>query len=132
MSFLSQLTIDDDTMNVLRCSFAFEQGVDNTGRPSQKPRGGQIMILIESTNKTDFLEWMISPSMTKDGEVIFYKRDNMSSLKTVSFKEAYCTSYHEDFDAVSNEPLQTRIVVSAKELTVKDTTFVNNWPDRNS
>jgi len=130
MSFLSQLTIDDDTMNVLKCSFAFEQGADYTGRPSQKPRGGQVTILIESTNKTDFLEWMISSNMTKNGEVVFYKRDNMSSLKTLKFTEAYCLSYQEDFDAVGDEPLKTRIVISAKEITVKDTVFTNNWPDK--
>lgn len=130
MSFLSQLTIDDDTMNVLSCSFSFEQGADTTGKPSQRPRGGQITILIESTNKTDFLEWVISPNMTKDGEVIFYKRDNMSSLKTIKFKKAYCLQYQEDFDAVSNEPLKTRILISAKEITVKDTTYKNNWPDK--
>lgn len=130
MSFLSQLTIDDDTMNVLKCSFSFEQGADYNGRPSQKPRGGQVSILLESTNKTDFLDWMISPNMTKDGEIIFYKRDNMSSLKTIVFKEAYCLSYNEDFDAVSDDPLRTQVVISAKEIKVKDTTFVNNWPDK--
>lgn len=128
MSFLSKLTIDDESMNVLQCSFSFEQGSDYTGRPSQKPRGGQISILIESTNKTDFLEWMISPNMTKNGEIIFYKRDNLSSLKTIKFKEAYCLNYNEDFDSVSDEPLKTYIVISAKEITVKDTTFKNNWP----
>ncbi len=128
MSFLSQLTIDDDTMNVLKCSFAFEQGADFTGRPSQKPRGGQVTIVIESTNKTDFLEWMISSQMTKNGEIIFYKRDNMSSLKTLKFTDAYCLSYHEDFDAIGDEPLKTKVVISAKELKIKDTTFSNNWP----
>ncbi len=130
MSFLSQLTIADDTMNVLRCSFNFEQGADAAGKPSQRPSGGKLIILIESTSKTDFLEWMISPNMTKNGEVVFYKRDNMSSLKTITFKNAYCLSYQEDFDAEGNQPLKTRIVVSAKEITVKDTTFFNNWFDR--
>ena len=130
MSFLSKLTIDDESMNVLKCSFSFEQAADNTGRPSQRPKGGQISILIESTNKTDFLEWMISPNMVKSGEIIFYKRDNLSSLKTIIFKDAYCLKYVEDFDAVSDEPLQTSLVISAKELTVKDTTFRNNWPNK--
>ncbi len=130
MSFLSQMIIEDDTMNVLSCSFSFQQGSDSTGKPSQRPKGGQITVVIESTNKTDFLEWMISPNMTKDGEIVFYKRDNMSSLKTIKFKEAYCLNYDEDFDAVNDNPLKTRIVISAKEVTVKDTTFVNNWADK--
>lgn len=127
MSFLSQLIVDDNTMNVLNCSFEFDQGADQTGKPSQKPRGGQVTLLIESTNQTDFLEWMISPNMTKNGEITFYKRDNMSSLKTLTFTDAYCLNYREDFDAISNEPLKTRIKLSAREITIKDTTFVNNW-----
>lgn len=130
MSFLAKLTIDDNTMNVLSCTFSFEQGSDYTGRPSQRPRGGQINVLIESTRKTDFLEWMISSNMTKDGELIFYKRDNLSSLKTVKFKEGYCLSYLEDFNAKGGEPLKTRVVISSKEISVNETTFVNLWPDK--
>ena len=128
MSFLAKLNIDDNEMNVLECSFGFHQGADNTGRPSQKPRGGQITILIESTNKTDFLEWMISSNMTKNGSIIFYKRDNLSSLKTVDFSEAYCLDYVEDFDAIGSQPLKTRVVISAKEVSIKGTTYTNNWP----
>ena len=33
----------------------------------------------------------------------------------------------EEFDAEGSEPLKTRILISAKEITVKDTTFTNNW-----
>lgn len=128
MSFLAKLNIDDDEMNVLDCNFSFEQGADYTGRPSQKPKGGQITILLESTGKTDFLEWAISSSMSKDGKIIFYKRDNLSSLKTLDFKEAYCLKYTEDFNAVDSLPLKTRIVISAKEISMKGTTFTNNWP----
>ncbi len=130
MSFLAKFTIDDDTMIVLECTFAFEQGADHTGRPSQKPKGGQIELLIESTNKTDFLDWVISPTMTKSGQLIFYKRDNLSSLKTVDFSDAFCLSYIEHFNASDNEPLKTKVVISAKDITVSDTTFSNNWPAR--
>lgn len=130
MSFLAKLNIDDDEMNVLECSFGFQQSADNSGRPSQKPRGGQINFVIESTNKTDFLEWMVSSNMTKNGSIIFYKRDNMSSLKTVKFSEAYCLDYSEDFDAVGSQPLKTRINISAKEISVKGTKFKNNWPNK--
>ena len=128
MSFLAKINIDDDEMNVLDCNFSFEQGTDYTGRPSQKPKGGQISVLLESTGKTDFLEWMISPNMSKNGKITFFKRDNLSSLKTVEFKEAYCIKYSEDFDSVDTQPLKTRIIVSAKEISIKGTTFVNNWP----
>jgi len=130
MSFLSKFNIDDEEMNILECSFAFEQGADYTGRPSQKPRGGQIELLIESTNKTDYLEWMISPSMTKSGSIVFYKRDSLSSLKTVEFTDAYCLKYVERFNANDAQPLKTKIVISAKVITVRGTKFENNWPEK--
>lgn len=130
MSFLSTLILDDEELNLLDCSFTFTQGTDYTGRPSEKPRGGQLRLLIEGTAKTDFLEWMISSSLTKKGSITFYRRDTMASLKKVEFSEAHCIEYTESFNATDNEPLKIYLVLSAKEIKVKGTTFKNNWPSK--
>jgi hypothetical protein len=130
MSFLSKLVIGSDEMNVLDCTFEFSQGADYNGRPAEKTRGGQIKLLIESTSKTDFLDWAISPDMVKNGVITFYKRENMASLKKVEFKNAYCLHYKEHFNAIDEHAMQTQIVISAKEITIKDTTFTNNWPEK--
>jgi len=128
MSFLSKLKIEDDEMNVLDCTFEFSQEADYNGRPAENPRGGQIKLLIESTSKTEFLDWVISRDMIKDGTITFYKRDNMSSLKTLEFKDAYCLFYKEHFNVLNAEPMQTHLVISAKEIKIKNVTFKNNWP----
>ncbi len=128
MSFLSKLKIEGDEMNVLDCSFEFTQESDYNGRPSENPRGGKISILIESTSKTDFLDWMISPNMTKSGMITFFKRENMGSLKKVEFTNAYCLYYKEHFNAVGSDPLKTTLVISANEISVKGTKFKNKWP----
>ncbi|KAB1067634.1 hypothetical protein F6U93_10130 [Tamlana haliotis] len=130
MSFLSKLNIESDEMNVLDCSFEFSQGADYNGRPAENPRGGQIRLLVESTSKTDFMDWAISPEMVKNGVITFYKRENMASLKKVEFKNAYCLHYHEHFNAHDTEPMQTQLVISANEITIKGTTFSNNWPTK--
>jgi hypothetical protein len=130
MSFLSTLILDDEELNLLDCSFSFTQGTDYTGRPSEKPRGGQIRLLIEGTAKTDFLEWMISPSLTKKGSITFYRRDTMAGLKKVECPEAHCIEYTESFNATDNEPLKIFLIITAKEIKVKGTVFVNNWPSK--
>lgn len=132
MSFLARITIDGEEMNVLECSFKFRQGADANGRPSEKPKGGQIKLLIESTAKTDFLDWVISDDMAKDGAIVFTKRENVGSLKKLAFKDAYCLEYEEIFDAVNKEPLKTYLVLSARELSMNGTTFSNNWPAKAS
>lgn len=128
MSFLAQLTIEDKEMNVLECTFRFSQGIDHGGRPTTLPRGGIIHILLESTDRTGFFEWMISRNMLKDGEIIFFKRDMMASAKTIKFKGAYCIDYMEEFNAEGEYPMRTRIQVSAEEINVNGTTYTNTWP----
>lgn len=130
MSFLAKLELDGEEINVLDCSFSFRQDMDYTGRPCSKPVGGRITLLIESTSKTDFLEWMISPTITKKGKITFYRRDNMSSLKNVEFSGAYCVEYSERFNSTDSQPLRTHLLLSAKEITVKGTKFENNWPSK--
>ncbi|MBQ4821279.1 type VI secretion system tube protein TssD [Aquimarina sp. MMG016] len=130
MSFLATLELDGETSNILDCSFSFRQDTDYTGRPCATPTGGQITLLIESTAKTDYLEWMISPTITKKGKITFFRRDNISSLKNVEFTDAYCIEYTEHFNAESAQPLQIHLVLSAKEIKIKGTTFKNNWPSK--
>lgn len=128
MSFLSKLNLEGNEMNVLDCTFEFTQGADYNGRPAENPRGGQIKILIESTGSVDFLDWMVSSNMTKSGSITFFKRENMASLKKIEFKDAYCLNYKERFNAENSQPMQTQLLISAKEVKVKGTTFKNNWP----
>jgi len=128
MSFLAKLSIDGEEFNILRCDFGIKQNSDETGRPSAKPKGGQINLLIESNIKIDFFEWASSGSATKSGEIVYYRRDNVSSLKKLEFREAYCLEYKECFDAIDSQPLQILLTLSAKELVMRGSTFENNWP----
>ncbi len=127
MSFLAKLTIDGNEYNVLHCTYNFEQPMDATGKPSGKPLGGQIMITIESQGKFDLFHWMASPDQTKDGSLVFYKRDAMSQLQKVDFTKAFCVSLEEEFDAVDDIPMQKRIVISAQTIQIGDMTFENTW-----
>ncbi|WP_282057293.1 type VI secretion system tube protein TssD [Maribacter luteus] len=41
---------------------------------------------------------MSSPDQTKDGTIIFFKRDAMSQWQRVEFTKAYCVSHEEEFN----------------------------------
>ncbi|MRX64899.1 type VI secretion system tube protein TssD [Maribacter luteus] len=127
MSFLAKMIIDGQDYNVLHCTYNFEQPMDSTGKPAGKPLGGQIMVTLESQGKYDLFHWMSSPDQTKDGTIIFFKRDAMSQLQRVEFSKAYCVSLEEEFDAIDDIPMQKRIVISAKTIKIGDMTFENRW-----
>ncbi len=127
MSFLAKLIVDGHDYNVLHCTYNFEQPMDGTGKPSGKPLGGRIMVTIESQGKFDLFHWMASPDQTKDGSIIFFKRDAMSQLQRVDFTKAYCVSLEEEFDAIDDVPMQKRLVISAKSVKIGDMSFENSW-----
>lgn len=127
MSFLAKLHVDGQEYNVLHCTYNFEQPMDSSGKPAGKPIGGQIMVTLESQGKFDLFHWMSSPDQTKDGYIIFYRRDGMSQLQRLDFIKSYCVSLEEEFDANDDIPMQKRIVISAKTIKIGDMTFDNSW-----
>jgi Hemolysin coregulated protein Hcp (TssD) len=127
MSFLAKLELDGEEFNVLEFDITFTQGTDNNGKPANKAKGGQIRLLVESTRSDSFSDWMISQTSTKDGKVVFYRRDAMSTMKSVTFKKGYCISYHESFRSQGTTPMCTLIMITSNELSIGNTKFENSW-----
>jgi hypothetical protein len=129
MSFIAKLNIEGEEMNVLHCGFRFTQGTDVTGKPVAIPRGGTIQLTVESNAGTELFDWMVSATQTKSGSITFFRRDNMSKLKTLEFSNAHCVDYYETFDHVGDNPMQVQLRLSAHEIKLNDSEFKNNWPE---
>ena len=61
------------------------------------PYGGEISIRVESTGTPELLNWMLDHNQTKDGKIVFYRRDAMSKLQEVLFKKAFCIKIQGTF-----------------------------------
>ncbi len=128
MSFLAKIEIDGALHNVLDCTFRFHQPVSENNKPDGSVKGGQIDVTIELSQHLDLLDWMVQPLMTKDGQVIFYKRDALSKQIALQFKEAFCTQLTGNYDGVSEEPLKVSFTISAKELRINESVeYLNIW-----
>ncbi|WJS92816.1 hypothetical protein NYQ10_12040 [Flavobacterium johnsoniae] len=127
MSFLSKLQIDGEEYNVLEFNIDFKQEIDNSSKPIGNAKGGIIKIIIEATQNSLFLSWMLNSDLTKDGKIIFYRRDALSKMKELTFEKAYCINYHEQFTSTTEVPMKITMELVSKELTFGDAKFSNNW-----
>ncbi len=129
MSFQGKLQIDGKPFNLLKFKLGLNQSIDQHNRPNSTSRGGVFSITIESSNNNAMLEWMISPSMMKNGTITFSRRDNASSMRTVKFTDAFCVNYTENFDAINEHPMYIDLTISARVLDFGGSlTITNNWP----
>ena len=127
MSFLTKLELDGNTYNVLEVKYDFTQTIDNTGKPQGMPQGGIILIRIESTGNPELLGWMLDHNKTKDGKIIYYRRDAMSKLQELKFEKAYCIKFVEHFNSSSAEPLQIELQLIAKKFDMNGATHEKKW-----
>jgi len=127
MSFLAKFIIDGKDYNVLESAYALHQPTDRTGKPIGKPTGGKITLTIESNGNTDLFYWMKEPSHTKDGTIIFYKRDAMAQQMVLEFENGFCVDFMERFIADTKDPMKTTIVISAQSIKVGSVDYKNLW-----
>ena len=128
MAFKAHLDFENTLqVRVLDCEFGFTQDIDSTGKPTSRPRGSIIKLVLESTNDLELVAWMFSHSDTKDGTISFLRRDNEAAMKKVSFKDGICISYHESFKDHGAVPMTTAITISAREIHIDGLVFENKW-----
>lgn len=127
MSFKAKFKVAGKEMNVLDCDYSLHQDTDPTGRPSSITRGGKINLTVESTNETDLFEWICNNFERKDGSVVYLKRDSDATLKELKFKEGYLIGFDESFHSANENPMTTKITISAKEITLGNGTHKNEW-----
>ncbi len=127
MSFLAKLQIDGEEFNVLDFNIKFWQKIDGLNKPVGNAKGGTIKISIEASQSTSFLSWMLSGDLTKNGKIIFYRRDAMSKMRELTFDKAYCISYNEEFKITTQTPMLISMELTAKQLVFGDADFSKKW-----
>ena len=114
---------------MLKADYSIEQAEDGTGLPNERSIGGKILVEIESVKNVDLIEWANSNHALKNGELVLYNRDSVSTFRKVEFKKAYCLKFRERFDGQNAMPLYTELLISARELNIMGTAIVNDWPE---
>lgn len=128
MSFKATLHIEDQELNVLHCKYEIFQKTDHKGKPSARPKGGTISVLVESDSKAFLFDWATSETQTKSGSITFVKRDTMGKMKQLHFTDAYCVEFSEEFVAKGGDPMQTELLLSAKEISFGGSSrHKNSW-----
>lgn len=128
MSFKATLHIEDQELNVLQCKYEISQVTDHKGKPSARPRGGIINVLVESDSKTFLFDWATSETQIKSGDITFVKRDTMGKMKQLQFVDAYCIEFSEEFVAEGDDPMQIELLLSAKEISFGGSSrHENHW-----
>lgn len=122
------------TYGVVECEYEFTQSIDETGKPTSRPMGGQITFVMPSTSDDDvfFYKWMVHKTEVKSGIFRFcvYSNNNKLSYKTVEFMNAYCIRLKDYFNDHDSKLMYTTVTISAEAIRVgslDSAMIINEW-----
>ncbi len=132
MSFQAKLFVNDEVRNVLNANQIYSRYADYNGRPITKPIGHQLNFSIESTsNDSFFYENMFSETAKCNGEIVFYKRDGLSTLFKIEFANAQILRLSESFDAYDSSPMHINISIGWGIARVRGLIHEEIWNPNN-
>ena len=69
MALQGSLKIGGRTYGIVECEYEFVQTIDDTGKPTSRPMGGQITFVMPATSDDDvfFYKWMVHKTEVKSG-----------------------------------------------------------------
>ncbi len=110
----------DKIIKVLEMDYGFTQNIDKTGSVVGYPAGGTINLVIETSEDTQILDWMINPKAKKSGRIEI----QLKKMKVIRFQNAYCTQYHESYSHLGGEqPMSTSFTISAEKMSIDNINF---------
>lgn len=134
MALQGSLKIGGRTYGIVWCEYEFEQAVDETGKPTSRPRGGRIQFMTPATSDDDvfFYKWMIHKTEVKSGIFRFcvYSNDNKQAYKSVQFLNAYCIKLKDSFNDQDSKLMYTTVTISAEVIrigTLDSVMLINEW-----
>lgn len=129
--FEAKLILDGgDPKEVLQCTYSMDRDTDQSGMPSTGVRGGKISLTVKSSSDTVLFDWMINPFAQKKGEIEFYKRNDPTPAKVLTFEGAYIVEQGETFnvlDGSRDQPMVEHFVVSAEIMKMQDSELKKDW-----
>jgi len=133
MALEAKVIIGGNVYEALECKYEFSQSIDQAGKPSTRPRGGHIHIIMKSTGDDDMLfqEWMFKRTEAKSGKIIFVisGEGNKRKIKTLHFTDAFCVNLSEHFNYNDSILMHMKVTLSAAVIKFGDsgTEFKNDW-----
>ena len=134
MAIQGKLQIGGHTYSVVECSYEFTQAIDDTGKPTSRPRGGTITFTMPSTSDDDvfFYKWMFNKVEVMAGRFKFvvFSSENKRSYKTVDFVNAYCVGLRDYFNDNDSRLMYTTVTISAEVIkvgSIGSALFTNEW-----
>lgn len=131
-SFNAEMSLDGKTFPVLTVSYGLYQATDESGKPSSGVRTHLIQLRLAGSDDETLPNWAVDAQKQFDGKITFFRIDEQSTFKELTFEQAYCIHYSErvapaEGSDQGTESYQIEMSISPAVLKIGGTKHDNQW-----
>ncbi len=112
-------------IRILELDYEFLFKTDERGARTSSIQAGVFNILIAVENDGELLGWMLKGKIVNSGKIVFIGKENGKTIKTIEFKNALLTYYHERFKEAKQTTVEIKI--SVEQFTISGFHHINTW-----
>ncbi|MFC5046583.1 type VI secretion system tube protein TssD [Aquimarina hainanensis] len=127
MSVITKLYYDDKQLNVIEYRLAFKQEIDHSGKPSTKPQLKGLYVKVEYPQDSEILDWMITPSLTKQLQLKISSAIIGKKTRTIEFIDAHCVGYKEQYKEKDSYPITIDLEITSGGVIDGATEYSEYW-----
>ncbi|MEN9919795.1 MAG: hypothetical protein RL662_2231 [Bacteroidota bacterium] len=114
-------------LEILHCTYTFQQGVDERGKATTRVHGGSIEVTLAQLPPNEIIEWALKSRKYIDGMIISLDNENTPAEK-VLFQNAACIGLDMEYTDKGDSYASCRLVIQAEVITVGNgIEFLNEW-----
>jgi len=119
-----KLTLEGKSYEIEGFKIEFSQPIDYKKQPQHEIRGGQMMFTLSQIADDNLFLWAKTPSMLKNGSVLFRTDLGMTVLE-ITFSKAYCIQMIRE--TAINAGTKTVLVISPEIVSLNGIEHTNRW-----
>lgn len=121
------LSLIKNGYEITDCEFSFQQGYDDTGKPSTEVYGGTLSLSLPMLPPNDIIDWALDSHKYKKGVIVVLDEHNVPQEK-IMFENAACINLNIDYTQKGESYIVSNIVIHSERLVFGNgMDFDNNW-----
>lgn len=114
-----------DRYEIIHSEYSFLQDINVQGEATSEIKGGTIQVSLPTVPTEKLLNWMLSPDIYENGEIVLYNGEEV--INKIYFSNARCVGLHMHYEPFGAASIITQLSINAQHIEIGGVAYNNSW-----
>lgn len=116
-----------DRYEIIHSEYSFAQDMNAQGEAVSEIKSGMIQVSLPTVPTEKLLNWMLSPDIYENGEIVLYSGEEV--INKIFFSGARCVGLHVHYEPFGPASIITQLSINAAHIEMGGAAYNNSWKE---